>query len=93
LAKGVIKIVHPKSFDDDPLRIMRAFSLSALFNFKISRETLRLAVLKKRKLSGISSERVRDELFKILSSAKGHETVLHLDKYGLLELIFPNSLS
>ncbi len=89
LAKGVIKIVHPKSFDDDPLRIMRAFSLSAIFNFKINKETLRLISLKKKKLAGISSERVRDELFKILSSAKGYETVSQLDKYGLLELIFP----
>jgi len=89
LAKGLIKIVHRKSFDDDPLRIMRAFSLSAVFGFEIDRETYRFIDLKKKKLSGISWERIRDELFKILSSPKAYEIIEQLDKYDILELIFP----
>ena len=89
LAKGLIKVVQRKSFDDDPLRIMRAFSLSAVFDFKIDRETFRLFDLKKKKLSGISWERIRDELFKILSSSKAYEIIEQLDKYDILGLIFP----
>lgn len=89
LAKGLIKIVHRKSLDDDPLRIMRAFSLSAVFGFKIDSQTSRLSGLKKKKLLGISWERIRDELFKILSSPKAYEIIEQLDKYDILELIFP----
>jgi len=89
LSKGLIRLVHRKSFDDDPLRIMRAFSLSAIFGFKIDPETYRQISLKRNKLNTVSSERVRDELFKILSSPRGYDIVTQLDKYNILELIFP----
>ena len=89
LAKGLIRRVNAKSFDDDPLRIMRAFSLSAIFGFKIDPMTYRQIFLKKKKLSTVSCERIRDELFKIFSSPKGFEIVEKLSKYRILELIFP----
>ncbi len=89
LGKKLIRIPHRRSFDDDPLRIMRAFSFSAVFNFEIDCQTFRLAVLKKKKLSGVSWERIRDEFFKILSSSKGYKIIELLDKYGILSLIFP----
>jgi len=92
LVKGLIKIVHDKSFDQDPLRIMRAFSLSAVFDFKIARPTCRLCVLKRKKLAGVSRERIREEFFKILSSSKAYEIVEKLDEYAILELIFPEIL-
>lgn len=89
LSGGLIRLLHSKSFDDDPLRIMRAFSLSAIFGFKIDPRTRRQIFLKKNKLNTVSSERVRDELFKILASLKSHDIVSQLDKFGILELIFP----
>ncbi|MCX5708490.1 MAG: hypothetical protein NTY14_05920 [Candidatus Omnitrophica bacterium] len=89
LVKGLIRRVYAKSFDDDPLRIMRAFSLAAIFGFKIDSATYRQIFLKKKKLSTVSCERIRDELFKILSSPKSLEIVEGLDNYKILELIFP----
>jgi poly(A) polymerase len=89
LAKGLIKIAHKRSFDDDPLRIMRAFSLAAIFGFKIDPAVYRLIALKKKKLAGVSMERIRDELFKVLCCPEGYEIVSQLDKYEILALIFP----
>jgi poly(A) polymerase len=89
LAKGLIRQVYAKSFDDDPLRIMRAFSLAAIFGFKIDPAAYRQVFLKKKKLSTVSWERIRDELFKIFSSPKGFEIIEGLDNYKILELIFP----
>jgi putative nucleotidyltransferase with HDIG domain len=89
LTKGLIRQVYSKSFDDDPLRIMRAFSLSAIFGFKIDPVTFRQISLKRKKLGTVSSERIRDELFKIFSSPKGFEIIEGLDNYKILELIFP----
>jgi poly(A) polymerase len=89
LAKGLIRQIYPKSFDDDPLRIMRAFSLAAIFGFKIDPRTYRQIFLKKKKLSAVSCERIRDELFKIFSSPKGFEIIEGLNNYKILELIFP----
>jgi poly(A) polymerase len=89
LAQGLIRIVSPRSFDDDPLRLMRAFSLSAIFGFQIEAKTLRQISLKNKKLNGVSWERIRDELFKILATQKSFQIIGELDKFGLLELILP----
>jgi poly(A) polymerase len=89
LANGLIRRVYAKSFDDDPLRIMRAFSLSAIFGFKIDPATYRQIFLKKKKLNAVSCERIRDELFKVFSSPKSFEIVEALDNYKILELVFP----
>ena len=89
LSAGKIRAVNKKSFDEDPVRIMRMFSLSALFDFNIDKETHARAVAKKKKLLSVSSERVRDELFKVLSSVRGYEVFKSLWKAGILELIFP----
>ena len=68
---------------------MRAFSLSAIFGFTIDREVYRQAALRENKLTSTSSERIRDELFKILSCPQSCKTIAELDKYGILQLIFP----
>ncbi len=89
LRKGLIRALGRGSFKEDPLRILRAFSLAALFDFKIHKDTLRLVSLEKNKISGVSGERVRDEFFKILSSPRAYKSFLGLDKYKILELIIP----
>jgi poly(A) polymerase len=89
LSRSSIGLVHKKSFDDDPLRIMRAFSLAAIFGFRITPDTYRQIDLKKRKLKTVSFERIRDELFKIFSSPGSYKILEELDKYGILGFIFP----
>ncbi|MFH1578218.1 MAG: HD domain-containing protein [Candidatus Omnitrophota bacterium] len=89
LKTKVIKALNQKVFDDDPLRILRTFSLSCILGFKIEPKTLKLAVRKKGKLKGVSFERIRDELFKILTSPKGYQFLVQLDGYKIAELIFP----
>ncbi len=84
-----IRIVHKGNFDEDPLRILRAFSLACIFNFKIEANTLKLAKLKKDKLSTVSQERIRDELFKILDTAVAFDYVRMMDELGILKLIIP----
>ena len=85
----IIRSVDKKAFDDDPLRILRAFSFSSMFGFKIDTDTLRLIKLKKAKISGVSSERIRDELFKILDSQNTSDCLARMDALGVLDIIFP----
>ena len=85
----IIRAVNPHAFDDDPLRILRTFSLSCNLNFKINPETLGLVNKKRNKLKRVSFERIRDELFKILASQRSYEFLTQLDQYRILELIFP----
>ena len=89
LESKVIKLAHKKAFDEDPLRILRAFSFSAILGFKIDKTTLSLAQSRRKKLSLISFERIRDELFKILDSACAFETFSRLDELGILSVILP----
>lgn len=84
-----IRIIKKENFDEDPLRILRAFSLSSIFDFKIEDKTFKLAQSKKRKLLEVSPERIRDELFKILDSEYTYRCLKGLDKTGILELIMP----
>ncbi|MDP3731592.1 MAG: HD domain-containing protein [Candidatus Omnitrophota bacterium] len=83
----IIRLVNKKAFDEDPLRVLRAFSLAIIFGFKIDKETLRLAKLKANKLSGVSYERIRDELFKILEKPNSFSYLEQLDKLKILKII------
>ncbi|OGX37729.1 MAG: hypothetical protein A3D87_04215 [Omnitrophica WOR_2 bacterium RIFCSPHIGHO2_02_FULL_50_17] len=84
-----IRQVSVKVFREDPLRMMRAFTLRAALGFKIERRTL--AQIKKDKdlLPGVSYERIRDELFKILATERAADTFKAMDKAGLLEKVIP----
>lgn len=85
----LIRMVQSRAFSDDPLRILRAFSLAAIFGFKIDKRTQRAIELKKKKIRGVSPERIRDEVFKILATPCSWEYIRDLNKYKILELIFP----
>ena len=89
LKSRIIRLVNKKAFDEDPLRILRAFSSAITFGFKINKETLKLTKLKANKLSGISFERIRDELFKILQRPDSFSYLEQLDKIKILKIIIP----
>lgn len=85
----IIRMVNKQAFAEDPLRILRAFSFSCLLGFKIDKETLKSIKTEKNKLSEVSHERIRDELFKIFDCPNSFEYIRELDKLKILKLIFP----
>ena len=89
LRHKTIKTPHPKAFLEDPLRILRCFSFSVLFGSKIDKKTLRLAVQARQRLTQVSGERVRDELFKILDTPLAYISFRKLDELKILKVIFP----
>ncbi|OIO36119.1 MAG: hypothetical protein AUJ74_03440 [Candidatus Omnitrophica bacterium CG1_02_44_16] len=89
IARKVVRVVSDSSFDDDPLRILRAFSVGAIFGLKISPHTLTLIKKKKESLKSVAGERLRDELFKIFNSERAWHHIGLLDKYGVLEVVIP----
>lgn len=79
------------AFKDDPLRMMRAVRLHCQLGFDIEMDTLDSIHLSSKLITGVSQERIRDELLKILTSdcpAKGIRLLLNLEllKYILPEL-------
>ncbi|MCX7661891.1 MAG: hypothetical protein N2Z79_04325, partial [Candidatus Omnitrophica bacterium] len=89
LKDKLIRVVNKRAFDEDPLRILRAFSLACLLDFKIEPQTLNLIKFKAKKVAGVAGERIRDELFKILETHKSADYFRLMDELGVLEVIFP----
>lgn len=90
LRAGVIRSVGSaeKRFDEDALRMLRAFRFSARFGFEIETQTRR-AIEKCAPLAAcLAAERVREEVEKILISP-APDTVSELMTLGLLEGFFP----
>jgi poly(A) polymerase len=89
LKKGLIRLTSPAVLNDDPLRLLRAFRLAAILGFRIERKTLRAISARSLLIKRVSRERVRDELFKILSVDDSYKYFLQIDKAGLLEKVVP----
>ena len=89
LSRGVIRMIGRRAFDEDPLRILRAYSLSALLEFVIEAKTLRCAGAKAAQLRRVAGERLRDELFKVLSVADASRFLKAMDEAGVLKEVIP----
>ncbi len=83
-----ISAVSEKSLIEDPLRVLRAFRFAAELRFRIDQETLRWIRIHCGLLEGVSGERVRDEIFRILSCLPCHPYVVEMDRAGILEVLF-----
>jgi putative nucleotidyltransferase with HDIG domain len=77
------------TFDDDPLRIMRAFRFASQLNFRLDDSIPNAANQLKQRLKIVSQERITDEFLKILSSENPSIGLMSLYQTGVLEIIFP----
>jgi putative nucleotidyltransferase with HDIG domain len=77
------------TFDDDPLRIMRAFRFASQLQFYIEQATFEAAVNKAERLKIISQERITDEFLKILASPKPSIGLELLFNSGVMAIVFP----
>ena len=81
-----------QTFDDDPLRMMRAIRFATQLNFTITEETF--AAIKKMadRITIVSQERITDELQKIMNTPVPSKGWYLLKEAGLLQFIFPQFL-
>ena len=78
-----------KTFDDDPLRIMRAFRFASQLGFTVDVSIMKAANEMRNRLAIVSQERITDEFLKILSSTKPSIGLKLLFDSGVLEIVFP----
>lgn len=91
LRKGIIRAVGNPSerFSEDALRILRAFRFSARYGFDIEAETFKAIKETKEGLKLISSERIREEIIKILLTDNVLDVFIAMYKSGVLNVILP----
>ena len=77
------------TFNDDPLRIMRAFRFATQLQFSVDESIINAANQLNERLNIVSQERITDELLKILSSAKPSTGLKLLFYSEVLNVIFP----
>ncbi|MFH1282331.1 MAG: HD domain-containing protein [bacterium] len=89
IEKRIIKSISKQNLIDDPLRLLRAFRFKAELKFNIEAKTLAFIKSLSKRIHKSSSERIKDELYKILSVTDSTEIFKQLDKTNLLGEIFP----
>jgi putative nucleotidyltransferase with HDIG domain len=89
LEDGCVRAVSDQTFQDDPLRLLRAVRMEAELGFKIESQTAAWMQRDSALLTAPSAERVRDEFVRVLSLPGAAASVERLDAFGLLELVAP----
>ena len=85
LRAGRIRVLHERSFIDDPTRIFRAIRYESRYNFQIvegDRNRMRDAI-NQGVLNLISGQRIRNEIDHILSEETAPQMVNRLDEFDL----------
>ena len=78
-----------KTFDDDPLRIMRAFRFASQLNFNVDESIMNAAKEMRERLAIVSQERITDEFLKIMATPKPSIGLQLLFDSSVLEIVFP----
>ncbi len=89
LAAGKIRMVSAKAFRSDPVRLIRAFRLAAVFGLQIEEQTTAAIIHDAPLIRHSAAERIRDELFKILQQDRFSRWLGRMAETGLLFAIFP----
>ena len=91
LDAGLIRVLHPESFLDDPTRILRAVRYAARFGFAIEPETARLMAeaLAGRALSTLTGDRLRHELQRTFEETNPAAALRLAHHRGVLAAIHP----
>lgn len=77
------------TFQDDPLRLLRAVRFAAKLNFKIEEDTKTAIRTNVHLLAGVYQERIRDELTKLLLTDNPRYGIELMNETGLLKILLP----
>ncbi|MGD8813231.1 MAG: HD domain-containing protein [Anaerolineales bacterium] len=89
LRDGILRSCHPNAFQRDPVRVLRVVRIAMQFHFRIEAKTLQQARHALEGLAQISSERIRDELMRMLALQRPARALRVLDHMGGLKFILP----
>jgi len=91
LLQGVLDtpMAPERSFDDDPLRMMRAARFAAQLGFEVAPRALTAMAALAERIRDISAERVRDELSKLLLTSTPVPGLRLLTDAGILDIVLP----
>lgn len=89
LKNKLLRSCSPSTFSDDPVRILRGVRFAANFGFHILPDTRKAMKVATALLGGVSPERLRDELFRILDGSQPAACLRAIDLLGALDGVLP----
>jgi poly(A) polymerase len=89
LIAGQVRMISPSIFDQDPVRLLRAFRMTGQLGFGIEKRTLGMIQKKKHLISQAAGERIREEWFGILKQKSTTAPLADMAGTGLLAALFP----
>ena len=90
LDAGIVRVLHPHSFLDDPTRMYRAVRYEQRYGFEIEPDTLSLVPEAGNAVKKLSAQRIRHELDLILDEANAMFILARLAELDLLKPIHPD---
>lgn len=84
-----IRMISSDVFERDPVRLVRAFRMAALFDLDLDPTTEERIRSQASLVTQSAGERVRDELFKILGADRASPTITRMNDDGVLGEILP----
>jgi len=84
-----LRACSPTSFVNDPVRVLRAIRIAAGLGFKIHADTRKWMREAVPLIGNVSTERLRDELFRILEGPQPHVSIRALDMLGAVAPLLP----
>ena len=89
LQQGIVRVLHSRSFVDDPTRMVRAVRYEQRFGFHIETQTEALLLDARSLLHRLSPARLRHELERIFCEREPEGALSRLKELGLMEMIHP----
>lgn len=89
LKKKIIQPVSNHIFKEDPIRLLRGFRIAAELSFSLSPAALSLIKKDKQLIKKTAPERIREEMLKLFCVEFSHDTVVLMDKVGILDELLP----
>ena len=87
-----LRILHPKSFIDDPTRILRAIKYEQRLKFKIDPDTYKhlIDAIESQIFNTVSGDRLRNELSSLMNEPDPVPTLLRAAQLGVFRSIHPH---
>ena len=89
LQAKTVRMASKAAFKDDPLRLLRAYSLASQLGFRIDAITKRAVKTEAKLIQEVSPERVREELIKVFDSPRAAVNLVAMYRAGLLFAAVP----
>jgi len=91
LERRKVRVLHPRSFIDDPTRIFRAIRFEQRYRFSLDEVTERLLkqALNNKVFRYLSGKRLKEELVQLLEEERPEKCVRRMHQLGILQEIHP----